>query len=84
MTAVQLQVGRGRKDGGGFVNPGGMKDAAKRGVFDQKVVHEELPTNVDRDDARGIGQIRDGKRIATGFDAAGRPVGGESDAVVER
>ena len=84
VAAVQLQVGFGRKDRRGLVDPGCVVDAAERGVFDQEVVHEELPAHVDWDHAWRIGQIRNRQRIATWFNAAGRPLGGELDAVVER
>ena len=59
-------------------------DTSERGVFDQEIVHEELSAHVDWDHAWRIGQIRHWQRIAAGLNVAGRPLGGEVDAVIER
>ena len=50
----------------------------------KKIVHEQLPADIDRNDGRRIDEVRriDGSRRKAGAD--GRPRMGEADAVIER
>ena len=83
VALVEFEVGFGGQHRRGFVDFGGVVDAAQRGVFDQEVVDEELAAYVDGDDSWRVGQVGNREWVAAGFDGAWRPFGRELDAVVE-
>ena len=64
------------------MNLGRVVDARERRCFDQEVVDEQLPANVDGYGGGRMGQVGDPQRVAARLDVAGWPLGGRRDAVV--
>ena len=63
---------------------GTVEDALERRLFDQEVVDEQLPADVDRHDIRTIDEVRRPYRRRLEAAALGRPRCRQADAVVQR
>jgi hypothetical protein len=72
------------EDGALRVVDGPVVRAGQRGLLDEEVIDEELPADVDGDDAGRRGEVRRFDRLAGHVGEARRPRRRQADAVVEQ